>query len=55
VDIVPDVGFTDIGGCVDAFKGKAYPYKVGKCTNAQTTACTTNADCGATGPCILCP
>ena len=55
IDIVPDLGFGHISACVDAFKGLAYPYKPGKCTNAQTTACTTNTDCGANGPCILCP
>jgi hypothetical protein len=55
IDIVPDLGFGHISACVDAFKGLAYPYKPGKCTGAQTTACTTNTDCGANGSCILCP
>ena len=55
INITPDLGFGHISACVDGFKGLAYPYKVGKCTNAQTTACTTNTDCGANGPCILCP
>ena len=55
INITPDLGFGHISACVDGFKGLAYPYKVGKCTGAQTTACTTDADCGANGPCILCP
>jgi len=55
MDITPDVGFDDIPLCVDAFKGLPYPYKPGKCTGDPATACTTNTDCGANGPCILCP
>jgi len=55
MDISPDVGFDDIPLCVDAFKGRAYPYKPGKCTSAPATACIADADCGANGPCILCP
>ena len=55
INITPDLGFGHISACVDGFKGLAYPYKPGKCTGAQTTACTTDADCGADGPCILCP
>jgi hypothetical protein len=55
MDITPDVGFDDIPLCVDGFKGKAYPYKPGKCTLAPATACKNDAECGANGPCILCP
>jgi hypothetical protein len=55
INITPDLGFGHISACVDGFKGMAYPYKVGKCTGAQTTACITDVDCGANGPCILCP
>ena len=55
INLTPDLGFTHISADVDGFKGLAYPYKPGKCTGAQTTACTTDADCGANGPCILCP
>jgi hypothetical protein len=54
IDLSVDLGFTHISADVDAFKGFPYPYKVGKCTGAAATACTTNADCGANGPCILC-
>ncbi len=54
-----NVGFTHIAACVDAFKGKAYPAKMGKCSGAGTAACTTAADCnsgGNIGPCNLyCP
>jgi hypothetical protein len=55
MDITPDVGFDDIPLCVDAFKGKAYPYKPGKCTGFPGMACIADADCGPDGPCILCP
>jgi hypothetical protein len=60
MDIVPDVGFDDIPLCVDGFKGRAYPYKPGKCTGDVTKACISDADCTnapnpTTGPCILCP
>jgi len=58
IDIVPDLGFTHISLCVDAFKGLPYPYKPGKCTGNATKACGTDTDCvnqGTTGPCILCP
>ncbi|MEK7710522.1 MAG: hypothetical protein AAB341_01385 [Planctomycetota bacterium] len=55
INITPDLGFGHISACIDAFKGLAYPYKPGKCTGAQTTACITDVDCGANGPCILCP
>jgi hypothetical protein len=55
IDIAMDMGFDDIALDVDAFKGVAYPYKPGKCTGAPATACIADADCGANGPCILCP
>jgi hypothetical protein len=55
VDIAPDVGFDDISQDVDAFKGGPYPYKPGKCTGDQTTACLADVECGPNGPCILCP
>jgi hypothetical protein len=55
IDLTPDVGFDDISLDVDAFKGKAYPYKPGQCAGDPATACTTDADCGVNGPCILCP
>lgn len=51
-----DFGFTHISQCVDAFRGARYPGQMGRCTGAPNTACTTNSDCGANGPCILyCP
>jgi hypothetical protein len=58
-----DFNFTHIAACVDAFRGQAYPFKMGKCTGAPTPpatgACTTSSDCVGTngaGPCILyCP
>jgi hypothetical protein len=55
MDLSPDVGFDDISLDVDAFKGKPYPYKPGKCTGAPATACKDNTDCVGTDPCILCP
>jgi len=58
IDISPDVNFSDISLCVDAFQGKPYPYKPGKCTGDPAKACITDSDCtaqGTTGPCILCP
>jgi len=60
MDITPDVGFDDIPLCVDGFKGKAYPYKSGKCTGNPNKACISHTDCTnapnpTTGPCILCP
>jgi hypothetical protein len=55
IDITSDVGFDDISLDVDAFKGVPYPYKPGKCTGNPATACKDNTDCGANGPCILCP
>ncbi|MEK7710404.1 MAG: hypothetical protein AAB341_00780 [Planctomycetota bacterium] len=55
INITPDVNFLHISACVDAFKGLPYPYKVGKCTGVQTTACKDNTECGTNRPCILCP
>jgi len=55
IDISAEVNFSDISLCADAFQGKPYPYKPGKCSGATSTACTTNSDCGANGPCVLCP
>jgi hypothetical protein len=55
INLTPNVSFGDISTDVDAFRGLPYPYKPGKCTGAATTACTTDTDCGANGPCILCP
>ena len=31
IDITPDVGFTHISACVDAFKGLPYPYTIASC------------------------
>ena len=31
IGIAPDVGFTHISGCLDAFKGLAYPYTIASC------------------------
>jgi hypothetical protein len=53
--MTPDVGFGDISADVAAYQGKPYPYKPGKCTGAPTTACKDDVECGANGPCILCP
>jgi hypothetical protein len=39
------VGFSDIGLCVDAFKGRPYPYKPGKCTGNPNDLCISDADC----------
>jgi len=60
VEIAPDLSFTHISLCVDAFKGLPYPYKPGKCTGDATKACVTDSDCTnapnpTLGPCILCP
>ena len=55
IDLSVDLGFTHISADVDAFKGFPYPYKVGKCAGSAATACTTHAECGANGPCVLCP
>ncbi len=50
-----NVGFAAIASCIDAFRGPAYPAKMGKCANS-TAACSTHAECGANGPCNLyCP
>jgi len=59
-EISPDMSFTHISLCVDAFKGLPYPYKPGKCTGDATKACITDADCTnapnpTAGPCTLCP
>jgi len=57
-EISPDMSFTHISLCVDAFKGLPYPYKPGKCTGDSSKACITDADCTAqsvAGPCVLCP
>jgi hypothetical protein len=60
-----DFGFSHISGCVDAFRGVPYPYKMGKCAGAPAMgfsgACTVSGECtGAAGngapPCNLyCP
>ena len=58
INISPDLGFTHISACVDAFKGFPYPYKPGGCTGNAAAACASDADCTAqsvAGPCILCP
>jgi hypothetical protein len=47
------VGFADISADVAAYQGKPYPYNPGKCQLAPTTACKSDADCGANGPCVL--
>jgi hypothetical protein len=39
------VGFSDIGLCVDAFVGRPYPYKPGRCTGDPGDLCLTDADC----------
>ena len=57
-EISPDMSFTHISLCVDAFKGLPYPYKLGKCAGDASKACITDSDCTAqsvTGPCVLCP
>jgi len=60
IDIAPDLNFSHISACVDAFKGLPYPYKPGKCTGDPAKACVGDSDCTSTpnpttGPCILCP
>jgi hypothetical protein len=55
IAIAPPVDFTDIPVCVNAYQGKPYSYKPGKCSLAPTTACKDDAECVGTGPCILCP
>ena len=58
IDPTPDLSFSHISLCVDAFKGLPYPYKPGKCTGNATKACATETDCTAqstTGTCVLCP
>jgi len=58
IDIAPDLNFSHISACVDAFKGLPYPYKPGKCAGDAAKACVSDADCTAqsvTGPCVLCP
>jgi len=58
IDIAPDLSFTHISMCVDAFKGLPYPFKPGKCTGNASKVCITDAECtaqGTTGPCTLCP
>lgn len=48
-----DLHFGQIAACVDAFRGKGYPFQMGKCENGPN-ACTTVSDCqGDTGPCVL--
>lgn len=50
-----NLGFDQIAASVDAFRGRGYPGKMGKCASANN-ACTTSAECGADGPCNLyCP
>jgi hypothetical protein len=55
ISIGPPVGFTDIPVAVDAYRGKPYPYKPGKCSGAPTTECKDDTECVGTGTCILCP
>ena len=60
IDIAPDLNFSDISLCVDAFLGKPYPYKPGKCTGDPGKACVSDSDCTSApnptiGPCIICP
>jgi hypothetical protein len=55
ISIGPPVGFTDIPVCVDAYQGKPYPYKPGKCSLAPATECKDDGGCVGTGTCILCP
>ena len=63
ITINVDLGFGHIAGCVDAFRGGPYPFKMGKCTGIPTPpatgACTTDSECtggNGTGPCNLyCP
>ncbi|MDO8629601.1 MAG: hypothetical protein Q7R41_03850 [Phycisphaerales bacterium] len=55
IAIAPPVDFTDIPVCVNAYQGKPYPYKPGKCSLAPTTECKDDGGCVGTGPCILCP
>jgi hypothetical protein len=53
IKMAPPVGFTDIPVAVDAYRGKPYPYKPGKCTGAPTTECKDDTECVGTGPCVL--
>ncbi|MDO8630134.1 MAG: hypothetical protein Q7R41_06535, partial [Phycisphaerales bacterium] len=55
ISMAPPVGFTDIPVAVDAYRGKPYPYKPGKCSLAPATECKDDTECVGTGPCILCP
>ncbi|MDO8632839.1 MAG: putative metal-binding motif-containing protein, partial [Phycisphaerales bacterium] len=55
ISIGPPVGFTDIPVAVDAYRGKPYPYKPGKCSGAPATECKDDTECVGTGTCILCP
>ena len=55
-----DLGFAQIAAVVDGFRGSPYPYKMGRCAVSlpppSTNACSTDAECGANGPCNLyCP
>jgi hypothetical protein len=55
-DMVPDLSFDHISACVDAFKGRPYPYP-GPCECPSTvtcnlTPCTTPAECATGQTCI---
>lgn len=39
------VRFSDISLCVDAFVGRPYPYRPGRCTGDPNDLCITDADC----------
>ncbi|MDO8631011.1 MAG: hypothetical protein Q7R41_11010, partial [Phycisphaerales bacterium] len=45
ISMAPPVGFTDIPVAVDAYRGKPYPYKPGKCSLAPATECKDDTEC----------
>lgn len=58
-----DIGLATMAANIDAFRGKAYPYKMGKCAGTPTPpssgACSSDSECtGSNGapPCLIyCP
>ncbi len=52
-------GLAQLSTSIDAFRGRPYPGRMGRCSGSGTSACTTASDCtsgGNTGPCNLyCP
>jgi hypothetical protein len=52
-----DLNMTHIAIAVDAFRGAAYPYKPGKCSNNSARSCISDDEClndDPTGLCLLC-